>query len=234
MSRQNTTLRKKFEVLTRWISINSLSLGLAFALAGWLEGVCYPPTLDFDLSSPSLLGSLFAGFVLGVVQWLQIKNQGMSISFRWILGATLGVFFIAQIGLTANNLATWSTFNEPSSFSGSLRITIDSSAVSGLIGGAILGVIQGWRIRVRLIWGVTNALAWSIAWGAGRGAAYFVDYWGYWRLQNLSIPVELAIHLGIVGFVSGLISSVITGVVLLRLIRRSSAANDCSREHLSE
>lgn len=69
-----------------------------------------------------------------------------------------------------------------------------------------------------------NALAWSIAWGAGRGAAYFMDHWGYWRFQHFSISIKLAIHLGIVGIVSGLISSVITGIVLLRLIRRSSAA----------
>jgi hypothetical protein len=228
------TLRKKFEVLTRWISINSLSLGLAFALAGWLEGVYYPPTHSFDIDSPSLLGSLFAGFVLGLVQWLQIKDQGIFIPLRWILGATLGIFFIAQVGLSTNNLAVWGTFNQYETFEDEVRRVIDSGVTGGQIGGAILGVIQGWTLRTRLIWGVTNALAWSIAWGAGRSAAYFVDYWGYWRLQNLSIPVELAIHLGIVGFVSGLISSVITGVVLLRLIRRSSAANDCSREHLSE
>jgi hypothetical protein len=221
--------RKKLRVLTRWVSINSLSLGLAFALAGWLEGVCEPSPLDFFLSSPSFIGSLFAGFVLGLVQWLQINNQGMRIPLRWILGATLGVFFIAQVGLLANNAAEWGNFyGRELTFEQEVLLIVKTEATGGLIGGAILGVIQGWTLRIRLLWGVTNALAWSIAWGMGRGAAHFIDpwinSWGYWRLQNLSTPVKLAIHLGIVGFVSGLISSVVTGIVLLWLTRRNSAA----------
>ncbi|MBW4538061.1 MAG: hypothetical protein KME43_02825 [Myxacorys chilensis ATA2-1-KO14] len=212
---------RELRVLLLWISTSSLSLGLSFALAGWLEGAYYPPPRDFDLASPSLLGSLFAGFVLGVVQWLQLKDQGMRIPIRWILGTTLGIYLIATIGLINNNLSVWGSFNQPDTFRGSIQSTVKSNAVSGLLGGAILGGIQGWTLRTRVVWCLTNAYAWSMGWGAGRGGAYFIDSWGYWRLKNLSTPMQLAIHLGIVGIISGLISSFVTGIILLRLIRYS-------------
>jgi hypothetical protein len=198
-----------------------LSLGLSFALAGWLEGVYHPPTRDFNIDSPSLLGSLFAGFVLGVVQWLQLKDQGMPIPRRWILDTTLGVFFIAQIGLAVNELSIWGSFNKLSTFAESVQRVAHSGIAGGLIEGAILGGIQGWTLRTRVIWCLTNAYAWSMGWGAGWTTAYLIGIWGYWRLKLLSVSVQLAIHLGMIGIISGLISSFVTGIILLRLIRYS-------------
>lgn len=214
---------RELKVLLLWISTNSLSLGLSFALAGWLEGAYDPPTRNFNIDSPSLLGNLFAGFVLGVVQWLQLKDQGMQIPIRWILGTTLGVFFIAQIGLAVNELSIWGSFNKLPTFAESVQRVAHSGIAGGLIGGAILGGIQGWTLRTRVIWCLTNAYAWSMGWGAGWTTAYLTSIWGYWRLKLLPVSVQLAIHLGMIGIISGLIGSFVTGIILLRLIRYNRA-----------
>ncbi|MBE9009653.1 hypothetical protein IQ250_05495 [Pseudanabaenaceae cyanobacterium LEGE 13415] len=160
---------------------------------------------------------------------------------RWVLGAMIGFCSIVGFGWLFFIAAILVHFRDPSTFKDDLlRVTI-SQLVAGQFGGAILGAIQlgsshsrqGQFREVILgvpqlgsghilsYWAMVNSFAWAIGWSIGRVCNYAVTYYPiYWHIQNLPEPAKIAIHSGTLGLLAGLVSSVITGLPLWRLLQR--------------
>ncbi|NJR50412.1 MAG: hypothetical protein HC780_13460 [Leptolyngbyaceae cyanobacterium CSU_1_3] len=178
----------------------------------------------FALSFPDSCTSLLAGLVLGLVQYQFAKKQRQSFLVPWTMGNIIGLFLISKIGLFCYSMTVWINFKELSTPVEGIAQVAGSAALGGLFGGAILGAIQG-RIGTwsnRLAWSWVNAVAWAGGWAMGHTATRLVIIWKYWVLEGLSDSLQLAVELGVMGTVAGLVSSSITGIFFFKLFPRSN------------
>lgn len=205
-----------------WVMATTLSSGLCLSIGGWAAGLDLQHAYSFNLSFPSSLSSLSVGFIVGLVQWILVHKRQDRKVIQWMVGATLGIFLVSEIGLACFDMATWAHFKESWTTVEEVQEIARSAALGGLFGGAILGAIQGSTRRTWMSWSLVNAVAWAVGWGTGRTVTHLIGARKYWYLHGLAEPLQLAIQLGVLGTVSGFVSSSITGIFVLKVFPRVS------------
>ena len=140
---------------------------LAFPIGGVLA-----QTLAGAINNPvaALFGGLLTGLVLGLAQWLVLKQQ-FSISLLWVVATGLGM----AIGLFLSQI-----------FLGS-QTTGQDLLWRGLMTGLAVGLAQGlvlynleFQFLYSLIWVVTVGLSWSLGWFITRAVG--VDLTPQWTV----------------------------------------------------
>jgi hypothetical protein len=140
---------------------------LAFPIGGVLA-----KALAGAINTPiaALFGGLLTGLVLGLAQWLVLRQQ-FSISFIWVLATGFGMaigLFLSQVFLgsqTAGSDLLW----------------------RGLITGLAIGLAQAlvlynleFPLLYNLIWVITIGLSWSLGWFITRAVG--VDLTPQWTV----------------------------------------------------
>jgi hypothetical protein len=209
-----------------WVLASTLSFGLSMSMWGWIEGTNGDSSSLFHLWSPNALGCPVIGFIVGLVQWMFVKNQRGIRLIQWVMGTTLGFCLVLGIGSVALILSSLASLRgQPLTFAGEVVEAARCAALGGLCGGAILGAIQGSTWRVRLSWSAINAFAWMLGWAVGFIVLQLMIDWRYQYLARFSASLQLAVELAILGLVSGLVSSTLTGIFVLKVFRRYCQVN---------
>jgi hypothetical protein len=183
---------------------NEFSLWLSWCLAttaGMLLGFVPIALLvsDLDLGLARVLIPLVAGFFVGFLQWLVLREY-MTESTDWILsgGASWAVAY--ALGLFAIQLLAGSWLG---------------ALLGYLVFGAIIGLIQ-WPVLRREI---PNALSWILAsiigWGLGAYLSQVVI-----ALFSGGSPVNPVLSTAVIVGVTGLVAGAITGLAFVRIVRQ--------------
>lgn len=127
--------------IIRWILTS-----LAYPAAGWLAYLLVG-SVTGPLSGAA--AGAVAGVVLGGAQALALERAG---GWRWLAATVAGLSLGSAAAAAVTGAST----------------TVPGLAVSGLVTGAILGAAQGASLRrgprVALLWTITTAVAWALAW----------------------------------------------------------------------
>ncbi|PZV11349.1 MAG: hypothetical protein DCF22_14685 [Leptolyngbya sp.] len=204
----------------QWVGVSTLSLGMCFAFLGWVEGLRHVPNYayTFDVSYPNFLMSIASGCLLGLMQWLLLKPYFEKPLVPWLIGSIVGITLMAMIGCFGYSFYIWGNFNTLSTRSEEFNFSIKNGGIAGFLGGMTLGCIQGRTFRHKMLWSVTNALAWALAWGISRSVTHMGFSQWSWHVGQFPLPIMLAIEMGRLGTIAGLISSAIAGVVILQVL----------------
>ncbi|MGG6264806.1 hypothetical protein ACQ4M3_01925 [Leptolyngbya sp. AN03gr2] len=202
-----------------WITINALGLGISLLIGAWVETMGITEFTSRHFRFPNALNVMVAGVGLGLLQWKAIDDWYVRIPIRWILGAAIGFWTIAAMTSFFYELSIWANFRNSLSPEQDLVRNVEVGTTAGMIGGAVLGLIQGWSLKVRLFWGIVNAAAWAIGWSVSWGIN-FKAYHALLYFPEASQPFRMIVQMGVLGLVAGFVSSVMTAVPLLLLLRR--------------
>lgn len=130
------------EILIRWTPTF-----LAFPIGGLLAKLIFGPA---NTVIKSFGGGLIVGLVVGFLQYLSLKNYGISTS--WVIATA---FAVAVAGLV-------------NSFVFSFKFDSASLAGSGLVAGLFVGIAQSLSqskdLKFIFLWTLSTAVAWSLAW----------------------------------------------------------------------
>ena len=130
------------ELLLRWTPTF-----LAFPIGGLLAKLIFGPA---NTVIKSVGGGLIVGLVVGLIQYLSLKNYGISTS--WVVATALA----ATLGALINSYAF------------SFKFDSASLAGSGLVAGVLIGIAQSLSqtrdLKFVTIWTLSTAIAWSLAW----------------------------------------------------------------------
>jgi hypothetical protein len=199
-----------------WIAGNTLGLGTGFILLDTIRGSSYALRYFGD-DIPTILDCVLASLVLGIIQWLILNEKIPRIGKTWFLTSIIGLSIGAALSSFFESLSVLAVFNKYSSFAEDLTVTAESGLIGGFLGGIVTGITQSIVLQKWLIWIPVNACAWSIAWAAARTARVVVGNLIY---RFTHIEISLQFQLIVLGCVLGFISSSITGVSLVWLLRR--------------
>lgn len=133
---------KMTELLLRWIPTF-----LAFPIGGLLAKLIFGPA---NSVLKSIGGGLVVGLVIGLIQFLSLKKYG--ISSVWIIATALAV----MVASLANSLVFNFKFDSMSLVGGGL--------IAGLLVGIAQAISQSRDLIFVLIWAISTAGAWAIAW----------------------------------------------------------------------
>jgi hypothetical protein len=174
---------------------------IAGMLVGFVPLLLLVPVLDLGLAR--LIMPLWAGFLVGIFQWLVLRNY-LTHCADWILNGGAGWAVGYALGLMVIQF-----------FSGSIW----GAVVGYILFGTIVALIQ-WPVLRREI---RNALPWvaaSIAgWGLGAVLSQFVL-----ALLSGGEPLPQVVSTGVIALITGLTAGAITGAVLVWLVRRPDTA----------
>ena len=133
---------KMTELLLRWTPTF-----LAFPIGGLLAKVIFGSA---STVIKSVGGGLVVGLVVGLIQYLALKNYGISTS--WVVATAIAATVAALIN----------------SYAFSFKFDSASLAGSGLVAGLLIGISQSLSqtrdIKFVSIWTISTAIAWSLAW----------------------------------------------------------------------
>lgn len=202
-----------------WISANALGLGLILLTGGWIEAVGIKEFDAYNFKSLSSYTVIFAGLVLGLLQWKVISQYRLEIPLRWILGTAIGFWTISVMEAFFYEMSIWANFNRLSTDEQNLLRNVDAARTAGVIGGAVLGLFQGWSPKVRLLWAIVNSVGWAVGWAVSRGINYKAHH-ALLYFPEAPQSLRMVVQMGVLGLVAGFVSSVITGIPLLILLRR--------------
>ncbi len=121
---------------------------LGMPIGGGLARLIIGPA---DVPLRGLLGGLIAGAVIGLAQWLALR-QTREISPLWIAAtsAGLGVGFAAALALVGNDLSATS-------------VTV-RAAISGIAIAALQWLVLREVVPNAWVWALVVAVAWPVAW----------------------------------------------------------------------
>lgn len=154
---------------------------LALSLAGPMDDVI-----------SAALGGLLAGAVVGVAQWLVLRNY-FGIDFTWVLATVSGL----ALGNTVGMILIVSGRE--------LSDLILVGAVAGICVGAAQWTLLRERLKFAGAWVPALAVAWPLGW-----------------TTTWSIGVDVSIGYAVFGAVGALVFAAITGAALVLLLRNSS------------
>ena len=130
------------EILIRWTPTF-----LAFPIGGLIAKLIFGSA---STVAKSVGGGLIVGLVVGLIQFLSLKKYGISVS--WVVATTFAVTLSALLN----------------SYAFTFKFDTASLAGSGLIAGLVLGMSQSLsqtrEFRFVLLWTISTAIAWSLAW----------------------------------------------------------------------
>ena len=130
------------ELLLRWTPTF-----LAFPIGGLLAKLIFGPA---NSVIKSVGGGLIVGLVVGLIQFLSLKNYGISTS--WVVATAISATVAALIN----------------SYAFSFKFDSASLAGSGLVAGILIGISQSLSqsrdLKFVTIWTISTAIAWSLAW----------------------------------------------------------------------
>ncbi|MFE4196768.1 hypothetical protein ACFRJ9_12940 [Paenarthrobacter sp. NPDC056912] len=133
---------------------------LGFPLGGWLAFQLLGPVRN-PLSAA--IAGVLAGAVIGAAQWLALRP---AVSWRWILGSTIGMSAGSALAAVATGSST----------------SVAALATTGLIAGACVGLAQGLAFmrgwRVAALWTATVSPAWALGWAITANVIVDADH-GY-------------------------------------------------------
>jgi hypothetical protein len=231
-NRQN---HEKFQI--QWIITNTVSCFLAFLI--WLiVGLVMDnikPDLDYWLNNTIYLISFFSpGVVIGLSQWLLLLKKIPTISWLWILSNVPGLYlgFISTFLACAYTILFIINFLQ-GTHELTQRFLVGSigGAIGGAVGGIITGIIQHLLIRknfsVNYLWIITSTVSWSISWSLGWtvgsiGSPIFNAIGSFFGITSSSeASYMFGLPLPVFGIIFGFVNAIITGKLLVRLLRQS-------------
>ncbi len=178
---------KTTELMIRWVPTL-----LAFPLGGAIAKIAFGGASNLGRS---VGGGLIVGIAVGLIQFIAIKRYGITTS--WIT-ATLVATGVAAV---------------VNSFVFSFKFDSVSLTGSGLVAGLIVGIAQAFSqsrdLRFVLVWSISTAIAWSLAW-----------------LITSKVIVDPEAQYQIFGSSGALIATVGLGVVLRFALPWISSASD--------
>lgn len=162
------------ELLLRWIPTF-----LAFPIGGLLAKLIFGSA---NSAAKSVGGGLIVGLVVGLIQYAALNKYGISNS--WIAATALALVIAALIN----------------SYTFSFKFDSASLAGSGLVAGLILGIAQSLSqtrdAKFVVIWSLSTALAWSLAWFIT--SKVIVDPEAQYHIFGSSGAIVTTIGLGVV------------------------------------
>ncbi|MEY2778914.1 MAG: hypothetical protein RL623_94, partial [Actinomycetota bacterium] len=133
---------KTTELMIRWVPTL-----LAFPLGGAIAKIAFGGASNLGRS---VGGGLIVGIAVGLIQFIALKRYGITTS--WITATVIA----AGVAAVAN------------SFVFSFKFDSVSLTGSGLVAGLIVGIAQALSqsrdLRFVLVWSISTAIAWSLAW----------------------------------------------------------------------
>ena len=133
---------KMTELLLRWTPTF-----LAFPIGGLLAKLIFGSASSV---TKSVGGGLIVGLIVGLIQYLSLKQYGISTS--WVLATAIAATVAALIN----------------SYAFSFKFDSASLAGSGLVAGVLIGISQSLSqtgdVKFVTIWTISTAIAWSLAW----------------------------------------------------------------------
>lgn len=148
--------------------------------------------LAIQLSGPNAgpLSAALTGLTVGtVIGAVQWLALGRAVGWRWLVGSVVGMAVGGAIAAIATGSGT----------------SVMALIATGLISGTLVGAAQGLALRrgllVALVWTATVGIAWAIGW-----------------LVTANVIVDAESGYAIFGLSGALVVTVITGLVLRRLI----------------
>ena len=133
---------KMTELMIRWVPTL-----LAFPLGGAIAKIAFGGASNLGRS---VGGGLIVGIAVGLIQFIAIKRYGITTS--WITATVIATVFAAVVN----------------SFAFSFKFDSVSLTGSGLVAGSLVGIAQALSQsrdpRFALVWSISTAIAWSLAW----------------------------------------------------------------------
>ncbi|WP_334782529.1 hypothetical protein [Nostoc sp.] len=223
-----------------WIIINTVNCFLGFLL--WLilgvliDKVQLKPNLAFYL-----ILFFLPGVVIGLSQWLLLLEKIPTISWLWILSNVPGLYlaFISTVVacffiLTSEFIGKFLQVTD--GLTQTFLIASIGGAIGGAVGGIITGIIQHLLIRknfsVNRLWIITSIVGWSVSWSLGWTVALIIGFHSpifnaifkavrYFSGISSDSNFGLGLPLPFFGIIFGFVNAIITGKVLVRLLRQS-------------
>ncbi|MEH1947363.1 MAG: hypothetical protein V7K77_10460 [Nostoc sp.] len=221
----------------QWIITNTVSCFLAFLI--WLiVGLVMDnikPDLDYWLKNTIFLISFFSpGVVIGLSQWLLLLKKIPTISWLWILSNLPGLylgFISTAVACGFTLLFIINYLQGTHELTQGFLIGSIGGAIGGAVGGIITGIIQHFLIRknfsVNYLWIITSTVSWSISWSLGWTLVFinsriFNAIGSFFGITSSSeASYMFGLPLPFFGIVFGFVNAIITGKVLVRLLRQS-------------
>lgn len=133
---------KMTELLIRWTPTF-----LAFPLGGLLAKLIFGSASSI---AKSVGGGLIVGLIVGLIQYLSLKKYGVTSS--WVIASATALTIAVLI-----NSYVFSFKFDTASLAG-------SGLVAGLLVGSAQSLSQSREFKFVLLWTISTAIAWSIAW----------------------------------------------------------------------
>lgn len=205
----------------QWIIANMISLAggfsIPFSIPRLTKSFGSSSIVSLGIYSPDILMCIIAATVVGVAQWLVLKNRILRLHSLWIATNIIGLSISAFIVLWLGYLNSLSS--APSSFTQEIQGFFLSGILGGFVGGLLIGIAQSLVLIEWASWILVNGIAWSLAWGTAPATTLVVERLFYIRLNaDLSGSIQLIIFGSILGF----ISSLLTGTYLVCLLKRAN------------
>jgi hypothetical protein len=203
----------------QWIIANTIAASVGFSLLEFIKDPEGFSLLYLYVLSPSTLNSpilIIASILIGVTQWLALRNRISRLHPLWIVTNIVGLFISAFIIFFIADLINLASLRQISS-PHRVREIFVLGAFGGGAGGILIGiaqclVLQKWADLI-LINGVAWSFAWAIALAIGTSVGRLLFF-------NLNIELSTPIQLMMFGSILGFVSSLITGTYLVRLLKR--------------
>ena len=202
----------------QWIVANTLSLGLGFSLIKFITRSQFTGSLGID--SPDYLTCIIVALIMGIAQWLVLKNRLSRLHYLWIVTSIIGLTICMFSTSVLRILTVFFEFNTFVSFTKAVKLLFVNGMLGSFIGGSFIGIAQflvfkKWKGLI-----LVNGIAWGIAWGVALAASEILGALLYikFAIADLSMPIQLMMFGSILGF----ISSLFTGTYLVWLLKRDN------------
>lgn len=221
----------------QWIITNTVSCFLAFLILLIVPFLTnnIKPDLDYWLKILYLLlYFLLPSIVIGLSQWLLLLKKIPTISWLWILSNVPGLYlgFISTVVACGFTLLFIINYLQGThELTQGFLIGSIGGAIGGAVGGIITGIIQHLLIRknfsVNCLWIITSTVSWSLSWSLGWtvgsiGSPIFNAIGSFFGIKSsYEASYMFGFPLPVVGMIFGFVNAIITGKVLVRLLRQS-------------
>jgi hypothetical protein len=208
----------------KWIAANAvgefIGLGTVFLIGfGLAENLGeQPPVGTILLAFCAILLGGFEGFVIGLAQWLVLRERFASLSgFSWIKASIIGALTAWLLGMIPSTIASLSAAESQNQTAPDIPnwLIFPLAGAMGLVLGNILALPQWFVLRRHADkagwWFVANALAWTAGMPIIFIATTFID-------EKTSYLKSAAIILPLV-FLAGAVVGAIGGIILVKFIK---------------
>jgi hypothetical protein len=216
--------RSSLKFWARWTVANGIGelvgLGTVFVVGYFVIGSIGEPDSIPALAGLALLVIVLAAFegtMVGLAQWLVLRQSCPGISFSAWGGATATGAVIAWIlGMIPSTIGAFGDATPTPADEPSLPVILGLAAIMGAILGVVLAVAQWWVLRRHVrhasVWLAANATAWLVA------MPLIFLLVGSTIAEHHTLGSLALLALGIGG--AGLVVGSIHGIFLIRLLSR--------------